>query len=132
MFAALILISIYVSFKDVRHHRISNRVLSIAILLLLSLSVATQRSMYPITALAVLILAPLILRAGIGAGDIKLLAVLAFFFIPFSWDMASEFLLSFTLISATLLVIALVRRHSFAGSIALAPAICGAVIWCAR
>ena len=132
MFAALILISIYVSFKDVRHHRISNRVLSIAILLLLSLSVATQRSMYPITALAVLILAPLILRAGIGAGDIKLLAVLAFFFIPFSWDLASEFLLSFTLISATLLVIALVRRHSFAGSIALAPAICGAVIWCAR
>jgi Flp pilus assembly protein protease CpaA len=132
MFAALILISIYVSFKDVRHHRISNRVLSIAILLLLSLSVATQRSMYPITALAVLILAPLILRAGIGAGDIKLLAVLAFFFIPFSWDMASEFLLSFTLISATLLVIALVRRHSFAGSIALAPAICVAVIWCAR
>jgi len=132
MFAALILISIYVSFKDVRHHRISNRVLSIAILLLLSLSVATQRSMYPITALAVSILAPLILRAGIGAGDIKLLAVLAFFFIPFSWDMASEFLLSFTLISATLLVIALVRRHSFAGSIALAPAICGAVIWCAR
>jgi Flp pilus assembly protein protease CpaA len=132
MFAALILISIYVSFQDVRHHRISNRVLSIAILLLLSLSVATQRSMYPITALAVLIPAPLILRAGIGAGDIKLLAVLAFFFIPFSWDMASEFLLSFTLISATLLVIALVRRHSFAGSIALAPAICGAVIWCAR
>ena len=132
MFEALILISIYISFEDVRHHRISNRVLSIAILLLLSLSVATQRSMYPITALAVLILAPLILRAGIGAGDIKLLAVLAFFFIPFSWDMASEFLLSFTLISATLLVIALVRRHSFAGSIALAPAICGAVIWCAR
>ena len=132
MFEALILISIYISFEDVRHHRISNRVLAISFLFLLSLSLVTQRSMNPITALAVLILAPLILRAGIGAGDIKLLAVLAFFFIPFSWDMASEFLLSFTLISATLLVIALVRRHSFAGSIALAPAICGAVIWCAR
>jgi len=132
MFPALILISFYISFKDVRHHRISNRVLSITFLLLLSLSVATQRSVYPITALAVLILAPLILRAGIGAGDIKLLAVLAFFFIPLSWDRASEFLLSFTLISAILLLIALGRRESFSGSIALAPAICGAVIWCAR
>ena len=132
MFLALVLISIYISFEDVRHHRISNRALSMTFLLLLSLSVATQRDMHPITGLAVLILAPLILRAGVGAGDIKLLAVLAFFFIPLSRDMASEFLLSFTFISATLLVIALVRRHSFAGSIALAPAICGAVIWCAR
>ena len=131
MFLALVLISIYISFEDVRHHRISNRALSMTFLLLLSLSVATQRDMHPITGLAVLILAPLFLRAGVGAGDIKLLAVLAFFF-PLSRDMASEFLLSFTLISAILLVIALVRRHSFAGSIALAPAICGAVIWCAR
>jgi PTH1 family peptidyl-tRNA hydrolase len=72
------------------------------------------------------------LRIGIGAGDIKLLSVLAFFFAPLTWDLASRFLLSFTLISATLLIIALVRSRSFAGSIALAPAICGAVIWCAR
>ena len=132
MFEALILISIYISFEDVRHHRISNRVLAISFLFLLSLSLVTQRSMNPITALAVLILAPLILRAGIGAGDIKLLAVLAFFFMQLSWNMASDFLLSFALIAAILLVIALVRRGSFSGSIALAPAICGAVIWCAR
>jgi Flp pilus assembly protein protease CpaA len=132
MFVALILFSLYISFKDARDHRISNRVLLITFLSLLLLSVVTQRDTHPITGLSVLILAPLILRIRIGAGDIKLLTVLGFFFIPLTWDMASEFFLSFTLICATLLIIALVRSQSFAGSIALAPAICGAVIWCAR
>ena len=132
MFVTLILLSIYISFVDICRHRISNRVLLIAFLSLLLLSAITQAGVHPVTGLSVLFFAPLILRAGIGAGDVKLLAVLAFFFIPLTWQMASDFLLSFTVISAALLVIALVRSHSFAGSIALAPAICGAVIWCAR
>jgi len=132
MLIALVLISLYISFQDVLHHRISNRVLFLSLIFLLSLSVLTQRDLHPISGLCVLLLAPLILRAGIGAGDIKLLSLLAVFFIPLSWEIASEFLLSFTLISAILLLIALVRRQSFSGSIALAPAICGAVIWCAR
>ena len=132
MLIALVLISLYISFQDVLHHRISNRVLFLSLIFLLSLSVLTQRDLHPISGLCVLLFAPLILRAGIGAGDIKLLSLLAVFFIPLSWEIASEFLLSFTLISAILLLIALVRRQSFSGSIALAPAICGAVIWCAR
>ena len=132
MFVTLILLSIYISSVDICRHRISNRVLSIAFLSLLLLSAITQAGIHPVTGLSILFFAPLILTAGIGAGDVKLLAVLAFFFIPLTWHMASDFLLSFTVISAALLVIALVRSHSFAGSIALAPAICGAVIWCAR
>ena len=132
MFVTLILLSIYISFVDICRHRISNRVLLIAFISLLVLSAITQAAIHPVTGLSILFFAPLILRAGIGAGDVKLLAVLAFFFIPLTWHMASDFLLSFTVISAALLVIALVRSHSFAGSIALAPAICGAVIWCAR
>ena len=132
MFVALILFSLYISFVDIRHHRISNRVLWITFLSLLSLSVATHTDVYPLTALSVLLFTPLILWARIGAGDIKLLIVLSFFYIPITWDMASDFLLSFTLIATALLIIQLVRSHSFAGSIALAPAICGAVIWCAR
>ena len=132
MFVSLILLSIYISFVDICRHRISNRVLLIAFISLLLLSAITQAGIHPVTGLSILFFAPLILRAGIGAGDVKLLAVLAFFFIPLTWHMASDFLLSFTVISAALLVIALVRSHSFAGSIALAPAICGAVIWCAR
>lgn len=132
MFVALILLSLYFSFIDVRHHQISNRALLITFASLISLSILTQTGVYPLTGLAVLLFTPLILWAKIGAGDIKLMTVLAFFYIPITWNMASDFLLSFTLISATLLAIALVRSHSFARSIALAPAICGAVIWCAR
>ena len=132
MFVVLILFSLYISFVDIRHHRISNRVLWITFLSLLSLSVATHTDVYPLTGLSVLLLTPLILWARIGAGDIKLLIVLSFFYIPITWDMASDFLLSFTLIATALLIIQLIRFHSFAGSIALAPAICGAVIWCAR
>ena len=132
MFVALILFSLYISFVDIRYHRISNRVLWITFLSLLSLSVATHTDVYPLTGLSVLLLTPLILWARIGAGDIKLLIVLSFFYIPITWDMASDFLLSFTLIATALLIIQLIRFHSFAGSIALAPAICGAVIWCAR
>ena len=132
MFVTLILLSIYISSVDICRHRISNRVLLIAFLSLLLLSAITQAGIHPVSGLSILFFAPLILRVGIGAGDVKLLAVLAFFFIPLTWHMASDFLLSFTVISAALLVIALVRSHSFAGSIALAPAICGAVIWCAR
>ena len=132
MFVTLILLSIYISFVDICRHRISNRVLLIAFISLLLISAITQAGIHPVSGLSILFFAPLILRAGIGAGDVKLLAVLAFFFIPLTWHMASDFLLSFTVISAALLVIALVRSHSFAGSIALAPAICGAVIWCAR
>jgi len=132
MFVVLVLFSLYISFVDTRNHRISNRVLLVAFISLFALSFATQRDLHPLTGISVLLLAPLILKLGVGAGDIKLLSVLAFFFIPLTWKMTSEFLLSFTLISAALLLIALVRSHSFSGSIALAPAICGAVIWCAR
>ena len=132
MYAALILISLYISFRDIRHHRISNRVLLISLGSLLVISFIFHTDLHPLSALSVLLLTPLTLRAGIGAGDIKLLTVLAFFFIPLTWDMAADFIFSFTLITAVLLAIALVRSHSFAGSITLAPAICGAVIWCAR
>jgi len=132
MYAALILISLYISFEDFRHHRISNRVLLISLGSLLVISFVTHTDIHPLSALSVLLLTPLTLQAGIGAGDMKLLTVLAFFFIPLTWEMAADFIFSFTLISAVLLASSLARSHSFAGSIALAPAICGAVIWCAR
>lgn len=132
MFVALVLISIYISLVDLRTHRISNRILLFTFLFLFFLSLIIQTTIHPVTALAALIISPLILYARIGAGDIKLLTVLVFFFIPLTLDMASDFLLSFTLIATALLIIQLIRFHSFAGSIALAPAICGAVIWCAR
>ena len=68
MFVALILFSLYISFVDIRHHRISNRVLWITFLSLILLSVATHTDVYPLTGLSVLLLTPLILWARIGAG----------------------------------------------------------------
>jgi Flp pilus assembly protein protease CpaA len=132
MFTALIVISLYISAVDFREHRIANRALGVAFLILLSLSSHSNSGLYPITGLFVLIFTPLILFSGIGAGDIKLLAMLSFFFIPLTWQAAATFLLAFSLIATALLAYQLGKTRSFSGSVALAPAICGAVIWCAR
>ena len=132
MFLALIAISSYICVVDIKSHLITNRALGFASLTFLSLSALTQRHVHPLTGLLVILVTPLILMLGIGAGDVKLLILLTFFFIPFSWKVGTEFLLSFSYICLALLAERLVRSHSLAGSIALAPAICGAVIWCAR
>jgi Flp pilus assembly protein protease CpaA len=132
MVLALFAISSYICVVDIKSHLITNRALVCASLTFLSLSALTQWHVHPLTGLLVIFVAPLILMLGIGAGDIKLLILLTFFFIPFSWKVGTEFLLSFSFICLALLAERLVRSHSLAGSIALAPAICGAVIWCAR
>jgi len=132
MFEALIAISIYLSFIDIQKHLITNRALVLAGYIFLSISAATNSPVNPFTGLIVVLLAPVILKFGIGAGDIKLLVVLSIFFIPLSWQFVARFLLAFSLISSAFLAQQLVKSRSLAGSLALAPAICGAVIWCAR
>jgi Flp pilus assembly protein protease CpaA len=129
---ALIAISIYISYVDIKRHLITNRALLCATSIFLLLSAFTRIEVQPLSCLLVLVSAPLVLWLGVGAGDIKLLALLAFFFIPFSWQIGTRFLLAFSLISSALLAQRLIKSHSLAGSLALAPAICGAVIWCAR
>jgi prepilin peptidase CpaA len=132
MLVALSAISLYISAIDLREHRIRNRALLLAFLILVPLSQFTKNELYPLTAITVLLFAPIILRAGIGAGDIKLLSLLSFFFIPLNWQVGIRFLFAFSLIACALLAYQLGRNRSFRGSLALAPAICGAVIWCAR
>ena len=132
MYSALFIASIYISIYDIRRHKITNGSLITATLVFLTMMAVSGGGVYPLSLLVVLILAPFLLRWGIGAGDIKLLFVLSIFFIEFSWWSFSNFLLAFSLISALSLIVKLAKSHSFAGSIALAPAICGAVIWCAR
>lgn len=129
---ALILISTFWSITDIRLHKISNRSLIASIATFSVLLCFTDSQVNPITFATVLIFSPILLRWGIGAGDIKLLTVLSLFFIPFSWLALSNFLIVFSLLAALFLVNQLARSHSFAGAIPLAPAICGAVIWCAR
>jgi Flp pilus assembly protein protease CpaA len=132
MFEALIAISLYISFVDIQKHRIANRALLIALLILLPLATQLKSEIHPMSALLVLLCTPLALKVGIGAGDIKLLSLLSFFFIPLTWQVGARFLFAFSLIALALLAYQLGRFRSFAGSVALAPAICGAVIWCAR
>jgi Flp pilus assembly protein protease CpaA len=132
MFEALIAISIYLSFIDIQKHLITNRALLFAGFIFLTISAATNSPVNPFTGLIVVLLAPVILKFGIGAGDIKLLVVLSIFFIPLSWQFVTRFFLAFSLISSAFLARQLVKSRSLAGSLALAPAICGAVIWCAR
>jgi hypothetical protein len=45
--------------------------------------------------------------------------------------MAVAFISAFSAIAALLLVISIIKQRSLQSSIALAPAICGAFIWCA-
>ena len=72
-----------------------------------------------------------ILRLKIGGGDIKLFAVLSLFFLPISLDSLFEFVSVFSIIAALLIVFTLLKERTLQSSIALAPAICGAFIWCA-
>jgi Flp pilus assembly protein protease CpaA len=69
---------------------------------------------------------------GLGAGDVKLAALLALFFLPLEISRWSDFIEGFILGGALLLIGHLISRRSFADPIALAPAICAAFIWCAR
>ena len=132
MVASLVLFSVYISAVDLRHHRITNRTILACAAVFSALSAISGEQINPFSFLTVLAFIPLLLRLGIGAGDIKLLIVLSLFFVPFSWLALSSFMQAFTLLSALSLAYYLVRSRSFAGSVALAPALCGAVIWCAR
>ena len=72
------------------------------------------------------------MRFGLGAGDVKLAALLALFFLPLEVSRLSDFIEGFILGSVLLLIGHLISRRSLADPIALAPAICAAFIWCAR
>jgi len=84
------------------------------------------------SALVATLLSPILLWAKIGAGDVKLLLICAFYFLPFNFAAFSQFLIGFSSISSASVLISSVKMRTLRANIALAPAICGAVIWCAR
>jgi Flp pilus assembly protein protease CpaA len=67
----------------------------------------------------------------VGAGDIKLLILTAFFYLPPNLAILIRFLSAFSAIAVSLIFFTLFKEKSLQSSIALAPAICGAVIWSA-
>jgi len=131
VYLALIAISLYISFIDLNSHKISNKSILLAFIFFILLTLFQSAPIYPATALLTLLSSPLILRFKIGAGDIKLFAVLSLFFLPISFDSLFEFISVFSIIAALLIVITLFKERTLQSSIALAPAICGAFIWCA-
>ena len=131
MYLALILFSIYISYFDFKSHKIPNKAILIALIFFASHTLLESGRIYPQSALLTLLSSPLFLKFKIGAGDIKLFAALSTFFLPFSFEMAVAFISAFSAIAALLLVISIIKQRSLQSSIALAPAICGAFIWCA-
>jgi Flp pilus assembly protein protease CpaA len=132
MFATLVAFSLYISYKDLRTHRISNRALILALTSFSIFSLIQSRQIYLITFTFVAFLALPLVALGIGGGDVKLTGVLALFFLPSSWVTVLVFTSVFSSIALVQVLAVIIRNRCLTGSIALAPSICGAVIWCAR
>jgi len=131
MYLALIGFSIYISYIDLRIHKIRNQTLILALLTLATLSIIQDQVFHLRIALIALLVSPILLKLSVGAGDIKLFMVFAIFFAPSSLKMVQEFTYVFCAIAALVTVICALKKRSIQGNIALAPAICGAFIWCA-
>ena len=131
MYIALLFFSIYISYIDLKIHRIQNKAVLLALIFFASLTLLEGGSFYPQSAFLALLTSPLSLKVKIGAGDIKLFATLSAFFLPFSFDVVVEFTTVFSAIAALFTLLTILKQRSLQSSIALAPAICGAFIWCA-
>ena len=131
MYFALVVFSIYFSYIDFKSHKIRNRAILLALIFFAFLTLLEDGAFYPESALLALLCAPLALKFKIGAGDVKLFATLSAFFLPSSLNTTVQFLSAFSAIAALLIVITIIKARTLQSSIALAPAICGAVIWCA-
>jgi Flp pilus assembly protein protease CpaA len=132
MYLALAVFSMYISIKDVKLHRISNRSLAIGVFCFTALALVQGEPLYWQSALFSIAIAPIAISAKVGAGDIKLIALLSLFFLPSTLDSLLQFSVAFTVIGSALAVFSIAKERTLSKSIALAPAICGAVIWCAR
>ena len=115
---------LYISWRDLRSHRISNRSL---ILLAFSLLLRFDFSFHFFEFLGILTLLTLsALRLSLGGGDIKLVAVLVLFGqLVFSM---SQYLVISALIGFFQIVHHFIRSRTLKGEIALAPTICGPML----
>ena len=132
MYLLLLVSSIYISLIDIATHKIRNRSLAFTGIGFAAVTVFESGEIYLVSALIVFSLGFITMSFGLGAGDVKLAALFALFFLPLELSRWSDFIEGFILGGFFLLIGHLIPRRSFAGPIALAPAICAAFIWCAR
>jgi len=132
MFCALVLSSIYISWVDWREHRISNKSLLLLSSMFTLLNLTTHSQIFYKQAIASLLIGIIGYKFGLGAGDVKLMALLSLFFAPASYLDLRDLLYGFVVVACASMVAVYLSRRSMQGSIALGPAICAAFIWCAR
>jgi hypothetical protein len=116
----LIIIAIF----DLITHRIPNLFL---LLLLIAVPISGKGSVHITYGFVVCILAiSAYLFFGLGAGDVKLVSLIAFFLTPTSQII--NYWIFVTIIGLVLIAIRLALSRTIKGNIALAPALCGAVL----
>jgi Flp pilus assembly protein protease CpaA len=120
----ILLVSLYISLFDLRHHRITNlSVLLISALLFIN----GDFQIYFLT--GILFLAPLLLLGifgGLGGGDVKLLMAVALLAIPVA--SISTYLTILVLAMSILTALTIAARMRLRGNIALGPAICASYL----
>ncbi len=131
MFLTLVLLSIYISCVDWKYHRITNKSLLIALAVFSCWSLATRSDLRFSQTFLIALLALIGYKFGLGAGDVKLIALLSLFFFPRTPERLIDLVEGFVATSMALIILDRFRGRSFVDSIALAPAICAAFIWCA-
>lgn len=122
--ALIVLISIYISVFDLRHHRITN--LSVVLISIL-LFIEGDFHIYFLT--GILFIVPLLLFGifgGLGGGDVKLLMAVALLAIPVG--SITSYLTILVAAISILTVLTVVARMRLRGNIALAPAICASYL----
>jgi Flp pilus assembly protein protease CpaA len=115
---------IFIAIFDLMWHRIPN--ISLLILLIATL-VTGSVTVLPLYAMIALFFSLLAYRhCGLGAGDVKLLIIITLFMTPH--NQIAYFWFYFSLICVSLLTLHFAVTRSIKGNIALAPALCGAVL----
>ncbi len=120
---------------DLRTHRIPNRLLLLCGLVCVPyrfyISNNEISEIAQSATIIVLISLVLSLGAGVGAGDVKLMALLGIIMIPPSGLGASRFLQGFIFVLTIHFALYLVRNRTIKGSLPLGPSIVIAAIWSA-
>ena len=127
--------AISIAVTDMSTHRIPNRSLIACASLLFPIKLIFYRGQFVhsvgFALIVILASSALSIFAGLGAGDVKLVALLALLVIPPSSSGYSRFLAAFLLGVSIQSLIYLAYRRSMRGDLPLGPAIVIAAIWSA-
>ena len=124
--------SIFLSLYDLKYHRISNKALCALLLIFLTFSHLEKSQLHIVNALILFSFLLIAYHFGLGAGDVKLILLLSIFFLPTTHLGANRLISGFVVFSALSIAVNRIRGRLLSDSMAMAPAICAAYIWCAR